>query len=364
MSTYGRKRVQEGPVLKEVKKGAKGLGASAEDILIKIAEKIPIELAEQIKTLKKPLIIENACPGWQPKHWGPPSVYPHKKPKGYKKGGVRYPAVPVSIEDQAQANIEAIKAGAAALHIHPRDPEDGFATNDPKILKKVYDKIFEEVDAISIQHTWIITERGPIDYVSGMKELLKMGQGNKYCQGVVVLWPPGDTYPPEYARSAHEAVEFMEAKDIKPVHKLRSSYNARKMSRVLIDTGVITQKPYVLVHDMGHPRGWPMDMDDWMLDLVVSTRQTMQRMPKAVYGVFSGGRNWLPVTLAAILAGIDFVRVGIEDCYWMYPHKDELIQQNIDTVKKIVDFCQIIGREVADVKKARKILGIKRTAKT
>ena len=68
------------------------------------------------------------------------------------------------------------------------------------------------------------------------------------------------------------------------------------------------------------------------------------------------------ITMTAILAGVDFVRVGIEDVYWMYPHRDEVIQSNMACVEKIVDFCSLIGRRIVGVEEARKILGIKLTS--
>ncbi len=90
--------------------------------------------------------------------------------------------------------------------------------------------------------------------------LLERGGGNRYCQGAVVLWPPADSYPSQYVQSVQEGVRFMERNGIKPIHKLRSAYHVRQMKRVLIDSGVMTAEPFVLVHDMGHPFGWP-----WML---------------------------------------------------------------------------------------------------
>ncbi len=66
--------------------------------------------------------------------------------------------------------------------------------------------------------------------------------------------------------------------------------------------------------------------------------------------------------MTAVLAGVDFVRVGIEDVYWMYPHRDEVIQSNRECVQKVVDFCQLIGRRIADVEEARTILGVQRTS--
>jgi uncharacterized protein (DUF849 family) len=336
-----------------------------QDLLVRIAEKHPIELEERIDTLNKPLIIECACPGWQPKYWGPPRAYPGRKPPGYKEGGIRYPAVPCTIEEQAREIIEAVKAGAATVHIHPRNPKDCLASHEAQLLKQVYDKIFEEVDPISIQHTWQRTEDREVDYAgSYAQDLLRIGNGsNRYCQGGVVLWPPADDYPYHYTKYVQEGVRFMQKNGIKPIHMIRNTYSARKLKRVLIDTKALAEKPYVFVHDMGHPFGWPMDMDPWMpIDLIISIVQTRQRLGEDnVFGVFSGGRNWLPITMTAILAGVDFVRVGIEDCYWMYPHKDEVIQNNIEAVRKIVDFCKLIGKEIATITQARKILGIKKS---
>ncbi len=331
------------------------------DMIAMIVEKHPIELEERINTLDRPLVLECACPGWQPKMWPPPGNYPWRKPVNYEEGGVRYPAIPCSLEDQTRELLDAVRAGCQVVHVHPRDPEDCMASVDLPLLQAVYDPMLEQLDAITIQHTWKITADGTMDFVSDAEAMLAAAGGNRYCQGAVVLWPPQDSYPPRYTQSVHRGIAFMEEHSITPVHKLRSTYHVRQLHRTLVDTGVQTTRPMVLVHDMGHPFGWPLDIDPWMpVDLITSIVQTKERIPESV--IFSGGRNWLPITMTAILAGVDFVRVGIEDCYWMYPHKDEVIQSNAATVKKIVDFCGLIGRRIATVDEARRILGVRRTS--
>ena len=316
-------------------------------------EMYPIELEPRIATLDKPLIIECACPGAQPVLWGPPELYPFKPP-GYEEGGVRFGAVPVSLEDQIAEDVEAIQAGAVALQHDPRDPETGLCTTQgpqqASMQAEIYSGVFHQVDAIPLETTYKRAPDGSADYVSLAQELLDLGRGNRYCQGAVVMWPPGNSYPPNYAKSVQETIRYMETHNIKPIHKLRSSYHVRQLERLLIDTGVMTRKPFVLVHDMGHPFGWPMDMEPWMpIELITSIMQTKQRIPDSVIGVYSGGRNWLPTTMTAIIAGVDIVRTGIEDIYWMYPHRDDVVQRNVDTVRKIVEFCQLIGRPVATV---------------
>ena len=71
----------------------------------------------------------------------------------------------------------------------------------------------------------------------------------------------------------------------------------------------------------------------------------------------------MPITMAAILLGVDQIRVGIEDCYWLYPHRDNVIKKNSDAVKLIIDFAKMVGRRLATIEEARQIMGIKLTTK-
>lgn len=160
-----------------------------------------------------------------------------------------------------------------------------------------------------------------------------------------------------------EALEFYHEHDIKPIYKARSEYNTRKLYRELERLDALDEDPLCMFHDMGHPFGWPLDQDPWMpIEMISGLEGTKQRFPDdTVIGVRSGGRNWLPITIEAILRGVDYVRVGIEDYYWMYPHRDEVIQHNIDCMNKIVQSYDIVGREVATPDQARDILGATKT---
>lgn len=215
-------------------------GGTPEDQLKRVLAKVPIELEETLPTLDRPLIVENAFPGWQPRMWGPHEVYP-VLPVGFADGGVRYPAVCSSIEDQVAGHVEAVKAGCAAIHLHPRDPKTGVPDNTLELVSEVYDQVFERVDAITLQHGRETSADGVFDYISPIEEMLRKAGGNRYCQGTVVLWPPGDSYTPNYTEAVQEGVKFMLDNKIKPIHKLRSSYHVRKMKRLLLDTGIESQ---------------------------------------------------------------------------------------------------------------------------
>ena len=85
----------------------------------------------------------------------------------------------------------------------------------------------------------------------------------------------------------------------------------------------------------------------------------LQSLPKgAVHGVCAGGRNWLPLTAFAIMCGIDMVRVGMEDCVYIHPHQDDMLQTSADAVRMVADLARLFGRGVATPDEAREILGI------
>lgn len=332
-----------------------------EEIVSTIVQRHPIELEPPVETYDNPLVIECACPGWQPREWPPEDAYPDEVPEHYEDGGVRYPPVPCTVEEQAQELIRAAEEGCAATHVHPRDPEDCLGTDRVDLLADIYDRVYEQTDVVPIQHTWTITDDGGIDYVEPAKEKLAAADGdNDYVEAAVVLWPPADSYPNRYTESVREGLEFYYDHDIKPVFKVRGSYHTRRLHRDIVEPGYADQDdPMVVVHDMGHPFGWPMDSETWMpIEMISSIQQTRERFPEAKIGVYSGNRNWLPVTLTAIMMGVDIVRIGIEDFYWMYPHKDEIIQNNIDCIRKVTQFCDLIGREIAGPQQARELFGM------
>jgi uncharacterized protein (DUF849 family) len=43
----------------------------------------------------------------------------------------------------------------------------------------------------------------------------------------------------------------------------------------------------------------------------------------------------------------------------MYPHMDELIERNVDAVKKIATIARELGRKIGTPKEARELLGLR-----
>ena len=58
------------------------------------------------------------------------------------------PHLPVTPEEIAEGAIGAAKAGAAILHLHARNPQDGRPTGDPAVFMQFLPRIKQATDAV------------------------------------------------------------------------------------------------------------------------------------------------------------------------------------------------------------------------
>lgn len=302
-----------------------------------------IEREPRIPTLDRPLIIESAFPGWLP-----PRVNPH---------------VPMDAKGIIREIIDSVRAGAGAIHVHPRDPKDGGHLMDPVKLKELIDPVIQECgEVFTWSHTWFGNPMEPIDYKPHTQEAVKLGNGNKYCMGSVVLITgnPGDRGLPLYGdeRAIKEGVPYLEEHGIKPLFQIYDTHGIEWLARELIEPGIARWKPFMCCLHMGKHHASYVAQDPWgHMQLITSIGALKAAIPDSVVGLRIGGRNWLPITVAGITMGVDMVGVGQEDCLWMYPHKDDIITKNSIVIEKIATIARELGREVATPKQVKSILG-------
>ena len=312
----------------------------------------------KISTMDKKVVIEAAIPGWQPIWWWRARGVENLPPGA--NGGT------TCIQEQADAIIECVKAGAAVIHTHPRDPSDGMnRIHAPKLLGEIMDQAFNEVDFITAHHTWgwDYTKSWETDYVSYPKELLKLGKGNKYVQCGMVMSMPG--YSQGRAIHSHrsiiEGVKFFEKNCIKPMYSVEA-FAFEEMKTTLFDTGISNWKPYWIALQLGKHLDQFTYQDPWSYRLTINCMEMVKRnMPDEdiFLGLHPAGRNWLPMAVIGLLYGAQVIRVGLEDQFYLYPHKDDIPTKASENVELLVKIIKDLGREVATVKEAREMTGVK-----
>ena len=153
-------------------------------------------------------------------------------------------------------------------------------------------------------------------------------------------------------------VRYLEDHGVRPEYQCDAYGPQRHIEDWMIKTGIARNPPIMNLMAGFHGRGFasPAQADPWKY---VYEASILESMPKsAVLGVCAGGRNWLPFTLFAMMLGVDMVRVGMEDCVFVHPHRDEKLRSSAQAVEMVVEMARILGRDIATPDEAREILGV------
>ncbi|MBI4267892.1 MAG: 3-keto-5-aminohexanoate cleavage protein [Chloroflexi bacterium] len=324
----------------------------------------------KIMTMAPKVYIEAAVPGHAPPEW-------------YERIGIKN-LPPISFEDQGDAAADCIKAGAALIHCHPRDPETGIASPHfpPEVRRRhvecieaVYKRALDKgVDFVTSSHTWTYGHDHITDYIHDSRELLQDGEkdgvGNFYVQMGMIM--TGGAYTPDGAHHTEEAIQagvkFYEANNIKPMLSVEL-FAMDRIRHYLVDTGALKNKPYWISVQEGKHGSDRIGADFPWANLEIITDAGLLKSffgtqgKDFVWGTHTGGRNWLQATAQAILCGANFVRSGLEDQFYLYPHRDDTAKKASDTVKLLVELCHALGREVGTAADLRKECNMKLTSK-
>lgn len=343
------------------KKGTEAVMADWEKM---IEEHFPVLHQPKLPTMAKKVALEACIPGWQPKSW-------------FERRGVKT-LPPITIEEQADAMVECIKAGACAIHCHPRDPETGtpivpFSPEATKrhteVLTAVMDRAFSKVDFVTAHHTWGIAKKGmATDYIADTEELLKIGKqrgmGNRYVQTAMIMTMPGyeENMPLHTKEAVVEGVKYYEEHNVKPMYSMESFFFPTFKSWVF-DSGVSKWKPYWIAMQEGKHMDDRIYADPWCIfEIITSMELIRSALGDDVFlGLHPAGRNWLVAATTAILNGVELIRTGIEDIYWLYPHRDDIAHNASDSTVILATIVKALGRELYTAEELRQRVGIKLT---
>jgi uncharacterized protein (DUF849 family) len=266
------------------------------------------------------------------------------------------PYPPMTPQEIAESAIESYHAGAAVCHIHVRDPKTHAPSMKFELYKEVYERIREKCDMVIN---------------------LSTGSG-----GRLLYDPQSNTWNTSELKSPEERVEHV--LKLKPelcsldVGTLNFGPRAfinlvpivEKMAGLIKEAGV---KPELEVFDIGHIRiakhlirqGIVAKPPLFQLCLgipwgIEATTENMVYMRNNLPGetlwyAFAIGAQHFQMAAASMTNG-GHARVGFEDN--LYIQKNVLAKTNAEMVRKVVEIANLMDREVATAKEARRILGL------
>ncbi len=159
-------------------------------------------------------------------------------------------------------------------------------------------------------------------------------------------------------RAVQAHVEVMQDVGCKPEVVMHNVGDISLVKRWLIDTKVL-KKPYSFRIALGNP-GWGYVEDPFaMAQLLPFMMQQLKKIdPECSIMIDQAGRGGLYILNLGMMIGDYGVRVGMEDAIYMYPHKDEMMRDNVSVVKTVASIAKSLGRRIGAAADYRKIIGI------
>ena len=281
------------------------------------------------------------------------------------------PHLPLTPNDIAEQSVAAAEAGAAIIHLHARDPENGRPTPDPDVFMQFLPRIKQSCNAVvnvttGGGHGMTLAERlaAPLRASPEMCSL-NMGSMN------FGLFPMLDRYPEfkypwerEHLENSRDFIFRNTFKDIEHVLKelgegcgTRFEFECYDVGHLynlahFLDRGLV--KPPLFVQTIfGILGGIGADHENLM---------HMRRIADKLFGsdyrwsVLAAGRHQLSfVSMSAIMGGN--VRVGLEDS--LYAGKGKLATSNAEQVSIVRSILENLSLEIATPDEAREMLALK-----
>ncbi|MBY4729589.1 3-keto-5-aminohexanoate cleavage protein [Cupriavidus pauculus] len=272
----------------------------------------------------------------------------------------QHPGLPVTPAQIADAALEAAEAGAAAAHIHVRDPQTGRPSMSLDYYADVIDRIRARNRSLIINLTtgpggrFVPDESEPRVAAAGTTLLHPL----KRVEHIAALRPDVCSLDLNTMNSGGDVV-------------INTPANVRKMAEVIRGAGVM---PELEIFDSGDLNMALDFMREGVLEgpglwtFVLGVKYGFAATPETIFyarnmlpagaqwSAFGVGRAEFPIVAQAWLAG-GHVRVGLEDN--IYLEKGVLAPSNAALVAKARDIVKSLGGAIASASEARAQLGLR-----
>ena len=280
-------------------------------------------------------------------------------------------SLPITPNEIAASSIAAAEAGAAIIHLHARDPDDGRPSPDPELFMQFLPRIKQNTNAVlnittgggigmTVEERIAAAKRaepevtslnmGSINFgifgLAGRYKEWKHDWEKPYLEGTVE-----NIFPNTFGMIDKVITELADKRGVKFEHEcydmghLYNTYYFYSQGRL--------KPPIFLQFIFGIMGGIGADLDH-----LHQMKNTADKLfgDDYVFSVLAAGRHQMNFTTASAMMG-GSVRVGLEDS--LYIAKGRLAESNAQQVEKIRRICEDLSLEIATPDEARDILELK-----
>jgi 3,5-dioxohexanoate:acetyl-CoA acetone transferase len=282
------------------------------------------------------------------------------------------PYLPYTVSDVVDQGVAAAEAGAAVLHLHARNPEDGSPSADPALFAAYAKGIKARSDVVVSITTGGGTGMTVAERLRGVLDLkpelctLNLGTMNYGSFPMIDRYKGRFEYDWEepYLESTRAEPFISTYADIEYMLKVVAPQTGTRFEAEAYDTSHLYTLAYYLDQGLVQPPVFVQTIFGTMggigpdVDHIVHMKRTADRLLGDAYqwSTLGAGRYQMGIVTAAAIMG-SHVRVGLEDS--LYLGKGQIAESNASQVTKIRGILEALSLEVATPAEAREILGLK-----
>jgi len=281
------------------------------------------------------------------------------------------PHLPITPDEITADAVAAAEAGAAILHLHARNPEDGSPTPDPDVFMQFLPRIKQQSDAVIN-----ITTGGGLGMTLDERLAAPLAASPEMCSlnmgslnfGIFPMLNKYKDFKYDWERKHLEGTKdfiFRNTfKDIEEVLQRLGEGHGTRFEFECYDVGHLYTLAHFLDRGLVKP---PLFIQTifGILGGIGADHANMMHMKSIAdklfgddfqWSILAAGRHQLPfVTMGAIMGGN--VRVGLEDS--LYIGKGKLAKSNAEQVTRIRSILENLSLEIATPTEAREMLALK-----
>ena len=279
------------------------------------------------------------------------------------------PYLPFTPEQLIDEAVRCHNAGAAVVHVHARNPEDGSPSSDGAIFKEILSGIKAKSNVVITPTTGGSPTMTPEERIAVVKalapEMATFNAGSLNFALYPVLQKYKEFKYPWEKDYLAGTESFIFSNNFKSLHVFSESmkevgalpelevYDVGQINNLaqLVREGYL-KEPLYLQFVLGILGGIPATIDNLMY-LINTARKAFGTFK---WSVCAAGRFQLNMGVVNVLEG-GFWRVGLEDN--LYLEKGVLAKSSAEQVEKAIRITRELGLEVATEDEAREILGLK-----
>jgi len=259
------------------------------------------------------------------------------------------PITPERIYEEARA---CAGAGASTVHIHVRD-DNGYNTLSLDRFSQVIDPLREEFPQLAVDGCLVTALDGEWDE---MKRVLDAGTLDAVPVNTAAVYT-GDALFAKPVPVILEKARLVQEAGAKVLIAAYTDGDISNADRYLIKSGLVDTPSYWCVLP-ALPGCSPMENPRQMMDGLLRMASAIYDIdPDATILVCAAGRAAMYVVTAAALLGLH-VRVGMEDTVWLWPHRNEKVQSNLQYLEMAKSLAQVLGRDIATHEEYRQMVGM------